>query len=174
VARAEGRLLAHAGGQGQDAARRQHPPGAQQHRAVVQGRVDVENGQQQVAREAGVQGHAAFGQVAQGHVLFDDHQRADVPLGHVQHGGDELLEGLVLHAGPLAPQPPRPHLGQGVADVALEKNDDHQEDGPQEVGQQPVEGQQAEDLGEVVDQDHQHEPPQHRQRPGARMSRISR
>ena len=63
------------------------------------------------------------------------------------------------------PEPKLADVRERLSDVSLEEDDDHQEDGTQEVGQEPVERVEPDLAREPIEPEHQDEAVDHRNRP---------
>ena len=123
--------------------------------AIVQGQAGLEDGNQNIAGDAGFQGHAAFHEGAQADVAFQDDERADFLVGEVLHRHHDFAERF---GGAEAPGQAEPVLAsdarQGAADLGLEEDDDGQADVGNDEGKQGAQGLQAGPTGEGVDRDH--------------------
>jgi hypothetical protein len=122
VARAEAGRHRRIDGQRQKAVGGRDPVLLHDHRAIVQGAARMKDGQQQVARQLGVQPHAAFDEGAQSDVPLDHDQRAGFIRGQAAHRDQDIFGEL----GPLvAAREPAlaSQARQRAADLGLEQYD---------------------------------------------------
>ena len=169
MAGAKARVQRHAGDERQDTAGSGHGIALDDDRAVMERRVREKDGAQQLAAGPGHEFHPARGPVAQGHQSLEHDQRPGAGTGHLEHGQDNGVKSRLGHfLAPLGPEKTaRAHRRQSLADVGLEQDDDDQEDGAEEVGQKPMQGIEAEQVGKVVDDQNQQKAVEHRGGPGA-------
>src|SRR5437773_6103700 len=144
-------------GQGEEAGRGRRPVALDDHRAVVERGLGVEDVDQQVVGQEGVEGDAGLDVAPEAHVALDHDDRPRARGG--EGGGREhhLVDHLFLALAGEGPEERRlAQAGQHLPDLGLEDHDDAEHQEGQERAEEPVHGLQVREQGRPVEH-HQHE-----------------
>src|SRR5260221_1568003 len=140
-------------GEGKEAGRGGHPIGLDDHGPVVERGLGVEDADQQVVVEDGIEGDAGLDVAPEPHVALDDD---DGPgLGGSEGGGGQhhLVDRLFL-APPHHSQEGKRRLaemGEHLSDLRLEDDDDPEDQEGEESAEEPVDGLQVGEQGGPVE-----------------------
>ena len=126
--------------QRQEARGGRDPVALDDHRAVVQRRPRLEDAQQQVVGQRGVERNAALDVVAQADVALDGDDRARPLARQHRRRHDQFLDDLVVRLGAreVAEEARAAQVRQRPADFVLEEHDRREDDVPEHVPDEPV------------------------------------
>jgi len=144
-----------------------------QHRAVVHRRRRQEDREEQLARDPGIEADTAVDVRPQVGLALQRDQGADAAGRQQVRAAHALLQHPLLLDRVEETQERRlPHVREGPAQFGLEKDDDDEHHGAEQVLQHPVHRVQPDPAGGEIEAQQQPEPDEHLDRAGPRSSRI--